>query len=191
MNDIVERYRKEIVPKLMSDLGLVNVMAVPKLVKIVVNCGIGAEALKDKKVLEKMRDQLAVITGQRPHITRAKQAISTFKLRAGDPVGLRVTLRGRRMYDFFVRLTMVALPRVRDFRGVPNKGFDGRGNYTLGILEQTIFPELPYSLVDKSRGFEVTFVTSGSTDEGGKALLAALGMPFAKDLPAGRQGRGS
>lgn len=180
MNDVVENYKKDIVPKLISELGLSNVMAVPKLVKIVINCGIGAEALKDKKVLEKMRDQLAVITGQRPHITRAKRAISTFKLRAGDPVGLRTTLRGRRMYDFFVRLTVVALPRVRDFRGVPNRGFDGRGNYTLGISEQTIFPELPYSLVDKVRGFEVTFVTNSGNDEGSRALLTALGMPFEK-----------
>lgn len=181
MNDIIQTYRTEIVPRLMKELGITNVMAVPKLIKIVVNCGIGAEALKDKKVLEKMQEQLGIITGQRPHITRAKQAISTFKLRAGDPVGLRTTLRGRRMYDFFVRLTMVALPRVRDFRGVPNRGFDGRGNYTLGISEQTIFPELPYSLIDKSRGFEATFVTSGRVDEGGKALLTALGMPFAKE----------
>lgn len=181
MNDIQQTYRKDVVPKLMNDLGIVNTMAVPKLTKIVINCGIGSEALKDKKVIEKMRDQLAIITGQRPHVTRAKQAISTFKLRAGDPVGLRVTLRGRRMYDFFVRLTMVAIPRVRDFRGVPNRGFDGKGNYTLGISEQTIFPELPYSMVDRVRGFEMTFVTHSRNNTDGKALLAALGMPFEKE----------
>jgi len=180
MNTLQDTYRKEMIPKLREELGISNPMAAPKLTKIVINCGIGAEALKDKKVIEKMRDQLALITGQRPHITRAKKAISTFKLRAGDPVGLCTTLRGRRMYDFFVRLTMVALPRVRDFRGVPKRGFDGRGNYTLGISEQTIFPELPYSMVDKVRGFEVTFVTNSGNDHGGGVLLKALGMPFEK-----------
>ena len=176
------------VPKLMTTLGINNSMAVPKLVKIVINCGVGAEALKDKKVIEKAQQQLAVITGQRGHVTRAKRAISTFKLRAGDPIGLRVTLRGRRMYDFLTRLIMVALPRVRDFRGIPNRGFDGRGNYTLGLTEQTIFPELEYSMVDKTRGFEATFVTNANSDESGKALLTALGLPFAKDLSA-RVGR--
>lgn len=189
MNDLHVTYKKDIVPKLMTELGITNVMAVPKLTKIVVNCGIGAEALKDKKIIEKVREQLAVITGQRPHITRAKQAISTFKLRAGDPVGLRVTLRGTRMYDFMMRLTVIALPRVRDFRGVPIKGFDGRGNYTLGLSEQSLFPELDYGMIDKARGFEVTFVTNARDNQGGRALLTALGMPFAKDLPAGRQGK--
>lgn len=181
MNDLRDRYTKELIPKLESELGITNIMAVPKLTKVVVNCGIGAEALKDKKIIEKVREQLAVITGQRPHITRAKRAISTFKLRAGDPVGLRVTLRGMRMYDFLLRLTLVALPRVRDFRGIPNRGFDGRGNYTLGVTDQSIFPELDYSMIDKSRGFEVTFVTTAGDDKGGKALLTALGMPFAKE----------
>lgn len=188
MNSLQEMYRKEMVPKLMTTLGINNSMAVPKLVKIVINCGVGAEALKDKKVIEKAQQQLAVITGQRGHVTRAKRAISTFKLRAGDPIGLRVTLRGRRMYDFLTRLIMVALPRVRDFRGIPNRGFDGRGNYTLGLTEQTIFPELEYSMVDKTRGFEATFVTNANSDESGKALLTALGLPFAKDLSA-RVGR--
>jgi large subunit ribosomal protein L5 len=188
MNSLQEMYRKEMVPKLMTTLGINNSMAVPKLVKIVINCGVGAEALKDKKVIEKAQQQLAVITGQRAHVTRAKRAISTFKLRAGDPIGLRVTLRGRRMYDFLTRLIMVALPRVRDFRGIPNRGFDGRGNYTLGLTEQTIFPELEYSMVDKTRGFEATFVTNANSDESGKALLTALGLPFAKDLSA-RVGR--
>lgn len=181
MNTLIETYKKEIVPQLMTELGITNKMAVPKLVKIVVNCGIGAEAQKDKKIIEKVTEQLGIITGQKPHITRAKQAISSFKLRAGDPVGLRVTLRGVRMYDFILRLTVVALPRVRDFRGIPNKGFDGRGNYTLGLSEQTLFPELDYGLIDRVRGFEITFVTNAKNDKGGKTLLKALGMPFAKE----------
>jgi len=181
MNGLRDTYTKELIPKLMKELEVKNIMAVPKLTKIVVNCGIGGEAQKDKKVIDKAREQLGIITGQRPHITRAKMAISTFKLRAGDPVGLRVTLRGIRMYDFITRLTIVALPRVRDFRGVPNRGFDGRGNYTLGVTDQSIFPELDYSLIDKTRGFEITFVTNAGNDKAGKALLAAMGMPFAKE----------
>lgn len=180
MTPIHKTYKDEIVPKLMKELDIKNVMSVPKLVKIVVNCGVGAEAQKDKKVVEKMAEQLGVITGQKPQITRAKQAISTFKLRAGDIVGLKITLRGTRMYDFLTRLTVVALPRVRDFRGIPVKGFDGRGSYTLGLDEQTIFPELPYTMVDKTRGFEVSFVTNAQNDEEGKALLVALGLPFEK-----------
>jgi len=181
MNDLHKKYKEEIVPKLMTELGITHLMAVPKLIKIVVNCGIGSEAQKDKKVIDKVREQLSVITGQRPHVTRAKMAISTFKLRAGDPVGLRATLRGTRMYDFLLKFIMVALPRVRDFRGIPTKGFDGRGNYTLGIAEQTIFPELEYSMIDKVRGFEITFVTNAANDKGGRALFTALGMPFAKE----------
>lgn len=179
MVTLLEKYRQEIVPKLISQLGIGNRMAVPKLVKIVINCGIG-ESLKDKKVLEKMALQLAVITGQKPAVTVAKRAISTFKLRAGDQIGLKVTLRGKRMYDFWAKLVGIALPRVRDFRGVSLRGFDGRGNYTLGIAEQTIFPELDYSLVDKVRGFEITFVTSAQNDKEAKELLTLLGMPFAK-----------
>ncbi len=175
-----ETYKKEIVPKLKSELGIVNPMAVPRLTKVVVNCGIGREALADKKVTEKVSAQLAVITGQKPGVTRARRAISTFKLRAGDIVGLKVTLRGVRMYDFFTRLVMVALPRVRDFRGVSGTGFDGAGNYTLGISEQTIFPELDYTLVDKMRGFEMTFVTTAKSNEHAKVLLRMLGMPFEK-----------
>ncbi len=180
MNGLRDTYKKDLIPKLMTELGITNLMAAPKLVKIVVNCGIGGEALKDKKVIEKAREQLAIITGQRPHVTRAKQAISTFKLRAGDPVGLRVTLRGTRMYDFFTRLTVVAMPRVRDFRGILMRGFDGRGNYTLGVTDQSIFPELEYSLIDKVRGFEITFVTNAVSDKSGRALLMAMGMPFEK-----------
>lgn len=157
-----------------------NLMAAPRLTKIVVNCGVGRESVADKKVVEKMSAQLAVITGQRPAVTRARKAIASFKLRAGDPVGLKVTLRGKRMRDFLTRLTALALPRVRDFRGVPLSGFDGRGNYTLGIAEQTIFPELPYTLVDKTRGFEITFATTATSDENAKQLLSTLGLPFEK-----------
>ncbi len=181
MSPLHKKYREDIKPKLMTELGIRNPMAVPKLVKIVINCGVGAEYQKDKKVIEKVTEQLGVITGQRPHVTRAKQAISSFKLRAGDPVGLRVTLRGTRMYDFLTRLTVVALPRVRDFRGVPVRGFDGRGNYTLGLSDQTIFPELPYTMIDRARGFEATFVTTAADTKGSRALLTALGLPFAKE----------
>ena len=174
-----EDYQKNMKAKLIKELGIKNPMAVPQLRKVVVNCSLG-EALSDKKVIEKMSTQLAVITGQRAAPTRAKRAISTFKLRAGDVVGLKVTLRGRRMYDFVTRLVGVALPRVRDFRGIPTKGFDGRGGYTLGVSEQTIFPELDYNLVDKIRGFEVTLVTSATNNEHTKALLTHLGFPFEK-----------
>ena len=155
-------------------------MAVPKVVKIVINCGLG-EALKDKKIIESVSTQLSIITGQKPQITRAKRAISTFKLRAGDAIGLKATLRGKRMYDFLTKLITIALPRVRDFRGISDRGFDGRGNYTLGIAEQTIFPELDYKLIDKIRGFEITFVTNTRDDTSAKALLELLGLPFAKE----------
>ena len=178
MNTLQDTYRKEMIPKLREELGISNPMAAPKLTKIVINCGIGAEALKDKKVIEKMRDQLALITGQRPHITRAKKAISTFKLRAGDPVGLCTTLRGRRMYDFFVRLTMVALPRVRDFRGVPKRGFDGRGNYSIGFREHIAFPEIRSDEIEVLHGLQVTIATSATNNAQGMALLKALGFPF-------------
>lgn len=161
-------------------------MARAKLVKVVVNCGLG-EALSDKKALEGMSRQLAVITGQKAMVTRAKKAISTFKLRAGDAVGLKVTLRGKRMYDFVTKLVRIALPRVRDFRGIPTSGFDGQGNYTLGVSETTIFTELDYAMVDKVRGFEITLVTSAQNDSQAKELLVTFGLPF--DLPAGRQGK--
>ena len=155
-------------------------MALPRLTKIVVNCGIGREAIADKKIIEKVAAQLGVITGQKPAVTRARRAISTFKLRAGDTVGLKVTLRGKMMVDFFTRLVRLALPRVRDFRGVSAAGFDGHGNYTLGITEQTIFSELDFAMVDKIRGFEVTFVTTATSDEHARVLLTLLGMPFEK-----------
>lgn len=179
METLKEKYTKEIQPKLMKELNIANRMAVPKLTKIVVNCGLG-EALADKKVIEKVAAQLGVITGQKPQITRAKRAISTFKLRAGDAIGLKVTLRSHRMYDFLTKLIAIALPRVRDFRGVSAHGFDHNGNYTLGVSEQTIFPELEYSLVDRIRGFEITFVTTAENDEGARKLLSLLGIPFEK-----------
>jgi large subunit ribosomal protein L5 len=180
MNALQQKYNTEIAAKLMTEQKIANRMAVPKLVKIVINAGLG-EALKDKKVLDKVRDQLGVITGQTAQIRRAKKAISTFKLREGDAIGLRVTLRGTRMYDFFTRLVTIALPRVRDFRGIPARGFDGHGNYTMGLNEQTIFPELEYSMVDRVRGFEITMVTTATNDADGKALLTALGAPFEKE----------
>lgn len=174
-----QKYKEEIAPQLQKDLKVSNIMAVPKLVKVVINCSLG-EALKDKKVMESMVAQLAIISGQKPQVTRAKQAISTFKLREGDAIGIKVTLRGTRMYDFITKLIMVALPRVRDFRGVPTSSFDGKGNYTLGVREQTIFPELEYKMVDRIRGFEITFVTTAQNNTEGKALLEKLGMPFEK-----------
>ncbi|MBI3385975.1 50S ribosomal protein L5 [Candidatus Gottesmanbacteria bacterium] len=180
METLQETYKKTIVPTLMKELNIKSLMAVPKLVKIVVNCGMGTEALKDKKTLESMATQLSIITGQKAAVTRAKRAIATFKLRAGDPIGLKVTLRGRRMYDFFTKLIAIALPRVRDFRGVPAKSLDGKGNYTLGISDQTIFPELEYKLIDKVRGFEIVCVTSAGSDKAARRLLELLGVPFEK-----------
>ncbi len=180
MHELHDIYIKQIVPQF-SKAGIQNRMAIPRLVKIVINCGIGREALADKKVLEAASRQLAVIAGQKPQITRAKRAISTFKLRAGDAVGLRATLRGPRMYDFLTKFIRLALPRVRDFHGVPVSGFDGKGNYTLGIHEQSIFPELDYSMIDKPRGFEVSFVTTAGNDKDGKKLLIGFGMPFSAE----------
>lgn len=180
MESLQERFTKTIVPQLAHDLGVTNIMAVPKLTKIVVNVGLGTAAA-DKKVLEKMSSELAVITGQKPQVTRAKRAISSFKLRAGDAIGLKATLRGKRMYEFLTKLIAIAIPRIRDFRGIRVKGFDGKGNYTLGISEQTIFPELTYSMVDKVRGFEITFVTTAADDRDAKLLLTLLGLPFEKE----------
>ncbi len=180
MHTILENYLKTIVPEFMTTHGIKNRMAVPKLTKIVVNCGLG-EALTDKKVVEKMSSQMAIITGQKPQVMRAKKAISSFKVREGDVVGLRVTLRGDRMFDFMQRFISLALPRVRDFRGIPTTGFDGHGNYTIGIKEQTMFPELEYDQVDKVRGMEITFVNTAKTDEMGRTLLKLFGMPFVKE----------
>ena len=172
-----ERYRQEIVPALMRDLARGNTMAVPRLERIVLNMGLG-EATQNPKVLDAAVEELAAITGQKPVVTRAKKAISNFKLRAGVPIGAMVTLRGDRMYEFLERLVSAALPRVRDFKVVSDRSFDGRGNYSLGIREQVIFPEINLDKVDKIKGLTVTICTTARTDAEGKALLRALGVPF-------------
>ncbi len=171
-------YAETLVPQLMKELGYENVHQVPKLVKIVVNRGLG-EASQNAKALESSLTEISAITGQRPIITRAKKAIATFKIREGMPVGLKVTLRREKMYAFLDRFINVALPRIRDFRGVNPKGFDGRGNYTIGVREQLIFPEISYDKVDQIRGMDITFVTTATNDNDGRALLKAFGMPFA------------
>ena len=170
-------YREQVVPRLRAELKLDNVMQVPRIRKITVNMGVG-EAVADKKVMDAALADLTKITGQKPLITKSRKAIASFKLRAGLAVGAKVTLRGTRMYEFLDRLINVALPRVRDFRGVPPKGFDGRGNYALGLREQLIFPEIVYDKVDKVRGMDINIVTTARTDEDAKVLLTHLGMPF-------------
>jgi len=177
MPNLKERYTKEILPALMKEFSFRNVMEAPRLKKVVVNIGMG-EALDNAKALDAAVHDLTIITGQKVLVTKAKKDISNFKLRAGKPVGVVVTLRGERMWSFLDRLMNVALPRVRDFRGVSSKGFDGRGNYTLGLREQLVFPEIEYDKIDKLRGMEVTVVTSARNDEHGRRLLALLGMPF-------------
>ncbi len=177
MSNLKTQHTNDIVPRLMDRFGYKNVMQVPKLTKIVLNMGLG-EAIQNIKVLDSAVQELSLITGQKPVVTRARKSIAAFKLRAGMPIGCRVTLRGVRMYDFFTRLVNIALPRVRDFRGISPKGFDGRGNYSLGIKEHIIFPEIDYDKIDKIKGLNVTIVTSAKTDEGGKALLQLMGMPF-------------
>jgi len=172
-----ERYRSEVAPALMRELGYKNTMAVPRLEKIVLNMGLG-EAVQNPKVIESAVEELTVIAGQKPVVTRAKKAISNFKLREGMPIGAMVTLRGDRMYEFLDRLVAAALPRVRDFKGVPDRSFDGRGNYSLGLREQVIFPEINLDKVDKIRGLTIVICTTARTDAEGKALLRGLGMPF-------------
>jgi large subunit ribosomal protein L5 len=172
-----ERYQAEIVPTLQREFNYPNVMAVPRVEKVVLNIGIG-EAIQNSKALDAASADLAAITGQRPWVRRAKKSVAAFKLRAGMPVGLMVTVRGDRMYEFLDRLLNLALPRVRDFRGVATRSFDGRGNYTLGLREQLIFPEIDYDKIDKVRGLEVTIVTSAKTDIEARRLLELLGMPF-------------
>jgi large subunit ribosomal protein L5 len=172
-----ERYRTEVAPALMRELGYANVMAVPRLEKIVLNMGVG-EAVQNPKVIESAVEELTAIAGQKPVVTRAKKAISNFKLREGMPIGAMVTLRGERMYEFLDRLVSVALPRVRDFKGVPDRSFDGRGNYSLGLREQVIFPEINLDKVDKIKGLTIVICTTAQSDAEGKALLRGLGMPF-------------
>jgi len=178
MPNLREKYRQEILPALMRDFHYRNPLEAPRLVKVVVNIGLG-EALQNAKALDAASNDLAQITGQKPVIQKARKSIATFKLRAGNPVGVKVTLRGARMYDFLDRLVNIALPRQRDFRGVSPDAFDGRGNYTLGLREQLSFPEIDYDKVDKLRGLEVTIVTTAKTDEEGRRLLQLMGMPFA------------
>lgn len=172
-----EAYTKTLVPHLMKEGGYKNVMAVPRLRSVVLNMGVG-EATQNIKILDAAAEELGRIVGQKPAIRRAKKAIAAFKVREGMPIAATVTLRGDRMFEFVDRLFNIALPRVRDFRGVSNNAFDGRGNYTLGLKDQIIFPEIDYAKVDKLRGMNVTFVTTANTDNEGKALLKALGMPF-------------
>jgi len=172
-----KRYRETIRPKLFKDLGLSNMHQVPKVEKVTVNRGLG-EAASNSKALEASLTEMATITGQKALVTRAKKAIATFKIREGMPIGCAVTLRGERMYAFLERLINLALPRIRDFRGVNPKSFDGRGNYTLGVKEQLIFPEISFDKIDSIRGMDITIVTSARTDEEGKALLREMGMPF-------------
>ena len=174
---IKEHYEKNVLPELVKRFSYKNPMQAPRLRKIVVNMGVG-DALQDQKLMDSAVNELAHISGQRPAVRRAKKSISNFKLREGVPVGCAVTLRGARMFEFFDRLISVALPRIRDFRGVPMRSFDGRGNYTIGLTEQIIFPEINYDRVDKIRGMDVTFVTSAKTDEEGQELLRLLNMPF-------------
>ncbi|CAN5866114.1 50S ribosomal protein L5 [soil metagenome] len=173
-----ERYREDIVPSMQRELGYKNVYQVPKLEKIVVNVGLG-EAISNGRALEAAVNDLSTITGQRQVVTRAKRSVAAFKLREGMPIGAMVTLRGERMYEFLDRLVSIALPRIRDFRGVSPNSFDGRGNYTLGLREQLMFPEIEYDQIDKIRGLEVSLVTTAKTDDEGRRLLALLGMPFA------------
>jgi len=179
MANLLTEYRATIRPKLTADFKLKNPLAAPALKKVVINMGVG-EATQTPKDLDAAVDQLAQIAGQRPVVRRAKKSISNFKVRKGQAIGCVATLRGPRMYEFFERLVKFALPRIRDFRGVPTESFDGRGNYTLGIKEQTIFPEIDYDKVDKVRGMDITIVTTAGADEPARALLIALGMPFAR-----------
>ena len=179
VNRLNARYRSELAPALVKELALKNVMQVPRLTKVTLNMGLG-EAVQNAKILDAAVNELTLISGQKPVITRAKKSIAGFKLRENAAIGCMVTLRASRMWDFTDRLINVALPRVRDFRGISSKAFDGRGNYTLGIREQIVFPEINYDKVDKIRGMNITFVTTAETDEHGRALLRALGMPLRK-----------
>lgn len=179
MARLKEKYEKEVVPKLIAEFGITNPMAVPRIVKVVCNIGIG-EASRQPKLMEQALEELAAITGQKPVVRKARKSIAQFKLRVGMQVGCMVTLRRERMYEFLDRLLNIALPRVRDFRGLPPRGFDGRGNYTLGIKDHLIFPEVDYTKVERPKGMNVTVVTTAETDDQARFLLAELGFPFAK-----------
>lgn len=179
MSRLRDFYKTEAVPALTKHFTYKNIMAVPKMVKITVNMGLG-EAIANAKILDVAAEELAVITGQRPVITKARKSIAAFKLRQGMPIGVTVTLRGDRMYEFFDRLVNIALPRVRDFRGVSTRSFDGRGNYTMGLRDQLIFPEIEYGKADKARGMNITIVTTAKTDDEAHELLRFMGMPFSK-----------
>ena len=174
-----EFYHKEIVPSLKTEYGYENVHQIPKLEKIVLNMGLG-EAVQDIKIIDRAAQEMTLISGQKPVVKKARKSIAAFKLREGMPVGCTVTLRGDRMYEFIDRLINAVLPRVRDFRGISSKGFDGRGNYTMGLTDQTVFPEIDYDTIDKLRGMNITFVTTAKTDDEGRSLLTAFGMPFRK-----------
>jgi large subunit ribosomal protein L5 len=177
MSRLKDRYEKEVAPALQKEFGYANVMAIPKIRKVVVNMGLG-EATQNAKIVDTGSDELARVTGQKPVVTRAKKSIAQFKVRKGMPIGTMVTLRGDRMWEFLDRLMSIALPRVRDFKGVSPKGFDGRGNYTLGLRDQLLFPEIDYMKVDKARGMNVSVVTTAKTDEEARKLLQFIGMPF-------------
>jgi large subunit ribosomal protein L5 len=177
MSRLKDRYEKEVAPALKKEFGYANVMAIPRIEKIVVNMGLG-EATQNAKIVDTGADEVARITGQKPVTTRAKKSIAQFKVRKGMPLGAMVTLRGERMWDFLDRLISVALPRVRDFRGVSARGFDGRGNYTLGLKDQLLFPEIDYMKVDKARGMNISVVTTAKSDQESRKLLQLLGMPF-------------
>lgn len=179
MARLEDKFKSEITKELMTKFEYSSVMQVPKIEKIVINMGVG-DAVQNSKALDNAVAELALISGQKPLITRAKKSIATYRLREGMPIGAKVTLRGERMYEFFDKLVTVALPRVRDFHGVSKKAFDGRGNYTLGVKEQLIFPEIDYDRVDKVRGMDIVIVTTANTDEEAKELLTQLGMPFQK-----------
>ena len=180
MYRIQDRYKQEVRPQLMREFSLRNVMEAPRITKVVVNVGVGSETQTDSKALDAAVGDLTIIAGQKPVVTKARKSISNFKLREGKAIGVKVTLRGTRMWAFLDRLMNVALPRVRDFRGVPAEAFDGRGNYTLGLREQLVFPEIDYDKIDKIRGLEITVVTTARNDEQGRRLLQLMGMPFMK-----------
>jgi len=180
MSRLKERYGKEVTPNLMELYGYRNIMQVPRLDKVVLNIGLG-EAIQEAKALEAAERDLTAISGQKPVVTRAKKSIASFRLRTGMPIGLKVTLRGERMYNFFDKLVNAVLPRVREFQGVPRNSFDGQGNYTLGLKEQIAFPEVDYDVIDRVRGLEVSIITTAKTDDEARHLLEALGMPFSRD----------